>query len=109
MEPLHDWRSPQFEEELGRLDRGGVAFEFLRRNKQYRREFTDTLAQVASGAADKGETIAHLSRRWGLVFPGGPFCVRPVCAAYVVAATLTCRGHCHACPFRLCRRSISRH
>ncbi len=31
MEPLQDWRSPQFEEQLSRLDRGGITFEFLRR------------------------------------------------------------------------------
>ena len=51
MEPLHDWRSPQFEEHLGRLDRGGVSFEFLRRNREYRQDYADTLARVASGGA----------------------------------------------------------
>ena len=39
MEPLQDWRSPQFEEQLSRLDRGGITFEFLRRNKQYRKDY----------------------------------------------------------------------
>ncbi len=101
MEPLHDWRSPHFEEELARLDRGGVAFEFLRRNRQYRRDFADILARVASSGADKGETIARLSRRWGLVFPGGPFCLCRDCTALVVATALSCDGHCHACPFRI--------
>lgn len=108
MEPLHDWRSPQFEEELSRLDRGGVAFEFLRRNKGYRQDFADTLARVASGGADKGETIARLSRRWGLVFPGGPVCFCTFRAAIVVATALSCRGHCHACPFRFCGKRASR-
>lgn len=108
MEPLHDWRSPQFEEELGHLDRGGVAFEFLRRNKEYRRDFADALAEATSGAADKGGTIARLSRRWGLVFPGGPVCLCPGCAAIVVAAALSCRGHCHGCPCRIRRRRACR-
>lgn len=107
MEPLHDWRSPHFEEELARLDRGGVAFEFLRRNRQYRRDFADILARVASGGADKAETIARLSRRWGLVFPCRSVCFRSGCAAHVVAAALSCDGHCHACPFRLRGRPVS--
>lgn len=107
MESVYDWRSPQFEEELGRLDRGGVAFEFLRRNHGYRQDFADTLTRVASGAADKGETIARLSRRWGLMFPGGPVCTRIDGAALVVAAAVSCDGDCHDCPFRLCGRRPS--
>lgn len=71
MEPLHDWRSPQFEEQLSRLDRGGVTFEFLRRNKRYREDYRAALEQAALGGAEKAEAIARLSRRWGLAFPGG--------------------------------------
>lgn len=77
MEPLRDWRSPLFEERLGRLDRGGVSFEFLRRNREYRQDYVDTLAKVASGGVGKAEAIAHLSRRWGLVFPGRSFFTGP--------------------------------
>lgn len=70
MGPVPDWRSPHFEEHLGRLDRGGVSFEFLRRNKQYRQDYAAVLQRIAAGGVDKAEAMAHLSRRWGLVFPG---------------------------------------
>ena len=49
MEPLQDWRSPQFEEQLSRLDRGGITFEFLRRNKQYRKDYHAVAEAVVSG------------------------------------------------------------
>lgn len=101
MEPLHDWRSPRFEEELSRLDRGGVAFEFLRRNHGYRQDFAETLGRIASGGADIGAAISRLSRRWGLMFPCGPLCVCIDRAAGVVATDLSRHRHCHDCPFRL--------
>ena len=72
MGPQQDWRSPQFEEQLSRLDRGGVTFEFLRRNKQYRQDYATALTEVAAGGATRAEAIARLSRRWGLAFPVGP-------------------------------------
>lgn len=102
MEPLHDWRSPQFEEHLGRLDRGGVSFEFLRRNREYRQDYADTLARIASGGAGKADAIARLSRRWGLSFPGGPFCIGPDRASAMGTHALPCHAHCHGCPRRLC-------
>lgn len=71
MEPLQDWRSPQFERELGSLDRGGVTFEFLRRNKRYREDYANALEEIASGGTGKAAAIARLTRRWGLAFPSG--------------------------------------
>ena len=73
MEPLQDWRSPHFEEELNRLDRGGVTFEFLRRNKDYRQDYAayrEARDGTASGKSKKIEAIVRLFRRWGLTFPG---------------------------------------
>lgn len=107
MEPLNDWRSPRFEEELARLDRGGVAFEFLRRNRLYRQDFADTVARAASGGADTNATIARLSRRWGLVFPCRSGGFGSGCAAHVAAAGVSGNGHCRACPLRLRRRPVS--
>jgi hypothetical protein len=72
MEPLQDWRSPRFEEELNRLDRGDVAFEFLRRNKSYRADYRACMQareEIASGKARKAEAMVALLRRWGLTFP----------------------------------------
>jgi hypothetical protein len=70
MEPLEDWRSPKFEEELGRLDRGGISFEFLRRNEDYRDQYR---AADGASSADQQAVIAAregLARRWGVFFPG---------------------------------------
>jgi len=103
MEPLLDWRSPQFEEQLGRLDRGGVTFEFLRRNREYRQDYAESLKRVASGGAGKTDAIARLARRWGLAFPGGPLCIGPDCVPCLASTALPCRDHCHGCLRRLCR------
>lgn len=70
LEPIEDWRSPQFEEQLDRLDRGGVTFEFLRRNRQYRQDYAEALAAIATGGKARTAAITRLSRRWGLSFPG---------------------------------------
>lgn len=72
MEPLEDWRSPRFEEELGRLDRGGISFEFLRRNDEYRDQYK---AASNESTTDPETVIAAregLTRRWGILFPCRP-------------------------------------
>lgn len=102
MEPLQDWRSPQFENELGRLDRGGVSFEFLRRNKRYRRDYATVLAEIAAGGTTKAEVVARLSRRWGLMFPGGPRCIGRNRPSDLGAVTLPRGADCHGCAGRLC-------
>lgn len=102
MEPLQDWRSPQFEDELTYLDRGGVSFEFLRRNGQYRLDYTAALTEIAAGGTTRAEAIARLSRRWGLAFPGGPRCIGHRRAADLGADPLPRGAHCHGCSQRLC-------
>ncbi len=95
MEPSQDWRSPHYEEQLSRLDRGGVSFEFLRRNRSYRADYTMALEEIASDKAGKDAAIARLSRRWGLEFPGGPCCLRPHGCAPMATTALSCHCHCH--------------
>lgn len=107
MEPLDDWRSPNFERELGRLDRGGIAFEFLRRNRQYRQDYAQVLEQLAAGA-DKSETINRLFYRWGLTFPGGPLRIRLDSATLMVAEALSGHRHRHDCARRLRGRRAAR-
>ncbi|MFI0849127.1 DNA -binding domain-containing protein [Mesorhizobium sp. IMUNJ 23232] len=72
MEPLEDWRSPQFEEQLRRLDRGGISFEFLRRNRQYQQDYAAKLAAISDGRSTETEAIGQLTRHWGLRFPADP-------------------------------------
>ncbi len=102
MEPLQDWRSPQFENELGNLDRGGVSFEFLRRNGQYRQDYTTALTEIAAGGTTRTEAIARLSRRWGVAFPCGPGCIGLRRASDLAAGVLPCSPDCHGCSRRLC-------
>ncbi len=102
MEPLQDWRSPQFENELTYLDRGGVSFEFLRRNGQYRQDYATALTEIAAGGTTRAAAIAHLSRRWGLAFPGGPRCIGIRRASDLATDVLPCGPRCHGCSRRLC-------
>lgn len=101
MKPLHDWRSSKFEDELGRLDRGGVSFEFLRRNRQYRQDYASAMTEIAAGGTTRAAAIARLSRRWGLAFPGGPGCIGLRCSANLAGDALPCGSHCHGCSRRL--------
>lgn len=101
MEPLHDWRSPQFEEQLGRLDRGGVTFEFLRRNLKYQRDYRETLTEIATGGPTEEAAITRLSRRWGLSFPGGSFCLGALGSSTLGSCPLPCHACCRDCPGRL--------
>ncbi len=58
-----DWRSPRFAEALSRLDRAGFAWEFLRRNPDYRADYKRVVREGQGGAAD-----AAVGERWGLCF-----------------------------------------
>ena len=102
MEPLQDWRSPQFETELGHLDRGGVSFEFLRRNRQYRKDYATALTEIAAGSTTRTEAIERLSRRWGLAFPGGPRCIGLRRSSDLETITLPRGARCHGCSQRIC-------
>ena len=61
--PIKYWRQPEKIERLMRLERPGFAAEFLRRNDDYRRDYTRMLRH---SAVDAHSTI---SCRWGLRFP----------------------------------------
>ncbi len=57
-----DWRAASAVETLNSLDRAGFAWEFLRRNPRYRREYNQAAKEAASAAS---EAAGH---RWGLSF-----------------------------------------
>lgn len=69
MDPLEDWRSPKFEQELGKLDRGGISFEFLRRNEEYRDEYQRAAAESVTDQQAVLAAREGLTRRWGILFP----------------------------------------
>lgn len=66
--PTESWRSPETIERLNRLERPGFAVEFLRRNVDYRRDYTRTQRQIARSTVDPETANSDLARRWGLRF-----------------------------------------
>ncbi len=58
-----DWRSRAAYQDAAAMDPAGLAWEFLRRNPDYR-----TTYDTASAQADHGTDGP--ARRWGLRFPG---------------------------------------
>lgn len=61
-----DWRSPAAYKFAKSIPAAGFAWEYLRREEEYRREFQ---ALVASGKPDP-ERLEAFVRRWGLRFSG---------------------------------------
>lgn len=56
-----DWRKSSDYSYLRQLDRSGLAWEFLRRNLEYRKDF----AKILDAASPDAMVIAE---RWGLCF-----------------------------------------
>lgn len=56
-----DWRSPSNYHYLEKLDRAEWAWEFLRRNREYRKDFVRILDSTAREAT-------AIAERWGLSF-----------------------------------------
>jgi hypothetical protein len=67
--PQGDWRSPATYDYAVQLDPAGLAWEFLRRNPDYRTAFA-----AASRASDQDQEGP--GRRWGLRFPDRPGAAR---------------------------------
>ena len=65
------WRDQDQYEFYDALPVEGVAWECLRRNASYQASFDDLVAQGA-GHLPFADDVQH---RWGLRFPGRPFCI----------------------------------
>jgi hypothetical protein len=65
-----DWRLQTTERALNRLERQGFAWEFLRRNPDYRRDYE---AVRGTPGASPGAPLSPRSApaQWGLRFPAG--------------------------------------
>ncbi|WP_171026274.1 transcriptional regulator domain-containing protein [Mesorhizobium comanense] len=65
-----DWRLQTTERALNRLERQGLAWEFLRRNPDYRSDY-DRLR--GTPAIRSSASLPHRSaaQKWGLRFPAG--------------------------------------
>ena len=68
MPPALDWRSPAAYAYLDDLKPAELAWEFLRRNSDYQRDYR----AAASHAAGQVEFSEQVILRWGLPFPDRP-------------------------------------
>lgn len=64
-----DWRSPAAYEHARGIPAAGFAWEYLRRDEDYQRDF-DRINSDVMPLED--EALDAFSRRWGLRFPDGP-------------------------------------
>jgi hypothetical protein len=60
-----DWRLPEAADALQDLDRSAVAWEFLRRNPEFREHCTSILERIESNALSEEAALTELSDRWG--------------------------------------------
>ncbi len=67
-----DWRSSTDEAALNKLERPGFAWEFLRRNQEYRAGFEQIIGSRTDNKPEVADAAANFARRWGLVFRPGP-------------------------------------
>jgi hypothetical protein len=60
-----DWRSPEAADALKDLDRSALAWEFLRRNPEFREHFTSILERIGASDLSEDDAATELSNRWG--------------------------------------------
>lgn len=72
----NDWQSPEAYDYVHELSPARLAFEFLRRNANYRNDFRNACNEAALG--DGAEAVAPnaLALRWGMTFSGRSECSR---------------------------------
>ena len=80
MRSLLDWRSPAAAADFDGHDNADFAQEFLRRNPDYRREYSDALLGIAADEQGRIERLEGLARRWGMTFPVSARCRSARCA-----------------------------
>ncbi|WP_206340803.1 transcriptional regulator domain-containing protein [Marinicauda algicola] len=63
-----DWRSPAAYEHASTIPAAGFAWEYLRRDGDYHRDFE----QINRRKTPRASTLTAFSERWGLRFPARP-------------------------------------
>ncbi|MFG1186246.1 transcriptional regulator domain-containing protein [Xanthobacter aminoxidans] len=66
--PSTDWRSPAAYAHAKSISAAGFAWEYLRRDDDYRRDFH----RMRRLQRLDGDAQTAFAERWGLRFPGGP-------------------------------------
>ena len=82
MHPKVDWRSAAAYAYVNDLTPAELAWEFLRRNPNYQREFRTAVSQIP----EEEEIPEESARPWGLRFPDRPGPPRGYRAAALAAA-----------------------
>ncbi|WP_255247284.1 DUF6499 domain-containing protein [Sphingopyxis sp. GW247-27LB] len=63
------WRSPSTADQYRHHDYADFAQEFLQRNTDYRQDYAETVARVATEPRGEHAEQEGLAGRWGLSFP----------------------------------------
>lgn len=90
MAPI-DWRRPETYEKIRDLDAVGFAWEYLRRNPDYRRAYLELTEAISA----IGHTPSSPLRHWGLSFPGRSRTYSPRASRILVI--IGCAGCCPPC------------
>jgi hypothetical protein len=93
--PDHNWRDASAYDYISELSPASLAFEFLRRNRNYRREYNAALSTDASDAVSKA-SLASPEERWGLTFLDGSRNARRRSNCLLVTARLRLNRHSRA-------------
>jgi hypothetical protein len=72
MPRTRDWRSPEAADALKDLDRSDIAWEFLRRNPEFREHYASILERIESNAVSEEAGLTELSDRWGCLILRDP-------------------------------------
>jgi hypothetical protein len=72
MPRTRNWRSPEAADALKDLDRSALAWEFLRRNPEFREHYTSILERIESNAVSEEAALTELSDRWGCLILRDP-------------------------------------
>ncbi len=87
------WRSQDASAYLDRVQRAGFAWEFLRRNPDYREGYEYVSRDATSDTTIALEAALALAQRWGLSFPVRPPATQRPCAGPVGIQYASGCGH----------------
>jgi Family of unknown function (DUF6499) len=94
MSDRSSWRSPSTADQYQNHDYADFAQEYLQRNTEYRRDHTETMANLAEDPQIALAQKEGLAGRWGLCFPHDARC-EPADSTGPVVTVRSARRHRH--------------
>ncbi len=98
---LPDWRSETDTANFNKLERPGFAWEFLRRNQEYRAGYERIMSRGNQENPEVATAAANFAQNWGLICTGRPKSAGPPGDAALASGNLANRRHSHTGPGRL--------